>query len=393
MGSLGWSHLTPEDREAILRGIADGEAYGGPYHVEIHPVDRCNVDGSFCATAALRGTDEAPLPRFTEMLGELREAGTRSLRLSGGGEPLLHRRIHDFLQAIVASRLPVENLTTNGVLLAGEVREVLVAVCDQITVSLNTGDEATYAAMMRTTPRNLHRVVDNVRGLLAARDGRRRRRESTPRVHLQFLVHKGNYRTIPGMYELARGLGVDSIAWNGLAFLAPQDKMTAAEIDEMRGLYEEVVQVDRQASLLRGQSLLPVEPIGGAVSPPLSGMPPAKETFDDLCLIGWHSMVVRATGGVAPCGMLQGKDLGNVYRQSVHRVWHGEAYRRFRAELTRILRRRLRWEHDPELDRTVEPLCGPCGGCPIASPYGNDLRFRRSFQATLERLAHAPAVH
>ncbi|HEX4496295.1 MAG TPA: radical SAM protein, partial [Thermoanaerobaculia bacterium] len=100
MSQLGWDHLTPEDKAAILKGIEDGVAYGGPYHVEFHPQDRCNIDCFFCSTASLRGKDEIPLLRLEEMLGELKEMGTRAIRLSGGGEPLFHRKIHDFLRAI-----------------------------------------------------------------------------------------------------------------------------------------------------------------------------------------------------------------------------------------------------------------------------------------------------
>ena len=59
----------------------------------------------------------------------------------------------------------------------------------------------------------------------------------------------------------------------------------------------------------------------------------ANRGLDSYCLIGWHSMVIRTTGVVAPCCILQGKELGNVYHQSVREVWHGEAYNRFRAEL------------------------------------------------------------
>ena len=69
MSDLGWKHLTPSDKQAILRGIEDGVAYGGPYHVEIHPADRCNIDCFFCSTAALRGTDEVPMTRLEELLG------------------------------------------------------------------------------------------------------------------------------------------------------------------------------------------------------------------------------------------------------------------------------------------------------------------------------------
>ena len=242
MSELGWKFLTPADKAAILKGIEDGVAYGGPYHVEIHPADRCNIDCFFCSTAALRGTDEVPMPRFEEMLRELKEAGTRSVRLSGGGEPLFHRKIKEFLAAIRASGLPIENLTTNAVLLRAEVLELIADTCDSITVSLNTADEATYASMMKTSARNFQRVVDNTRELIALR---RRRKARTPKVTLQFLVWKENYRTIPEMYRLSREVGADTVLFNGLSFLKPEQQMTEAETDEMMALYEEVLRVDQ----------------------------------------------------------------------------------------------------------------------------------------------------
>ena len=35
MSQLGWNYLTADDKATILRGVRDGVAYGGPYHVEI----------------------------------------------------------------------------------------------------------------------------------------------------------------------------------------------------------------------------------------------------------------------------------------------------------------------------------------------------------------------
>jgi MoaA/NifB/PqqE/SkfB family radical SAM enzyme len=418
VSDLGWKHLTPSDKEEILRGIEDGVAYGGPYHVEIHPADRCNIDCFFCSTAALRGTDEVPMTRFEELLGELREAGTRSLRLSGGGEPLFHRNIRDFLKAIRASGLPIENVTTNGVLLLPDIRELLADTCEHVTVSLNTADEGTYASMMKTSPRNFQRVVDNVRELTALRKSRGVKR---PRVLIQYLVWKENYRTIPAMYRLAREMGADEILFNGLAFLAPEQKMTEAETDEMMGLYEDLVRSDeylrigginsfeqdlsdrvaemnRRLSSGRGGALgkasrlllrddLTFQEKAGSFRDGLRAKLASRASrgLESSCLIGWHSMVIRTTGTVAPCCILQGKELGNVYRQSVQDVWHGEAYTRFRAELVRILREGAAWKHDEAADLTVDSLCGMKGGCPVGTFYYQpDVPFLRSFNRLLE---------
>ena len=158
---LGWQYLTAADKQQILAGVRDGVAYGGPYHVEIHPADRCNIDCFFCSTAAIRGTDELPLDRFTSLIDELKARGTRAIRFSGGGEPLFHRKIKDVLRAIAASGIPIENLTTNAVLLDEATATLLTQACDQVTVSLNTVGAESYASMMQTPARNYQRVLDN----------------------------------------------------------------------------------------------------------------------------------------------------------------------------------------------------------------------------------------
>jgi MoaA/NifB/PqqE/SkfB family radical SAM enzyme len=423
MSELGWKYLTESDKRQIISGVRDGVACGGPYHVEIHPADRCNIDCFFCSTAALRGTDELPLTRLEELIGELKACGTRSIRLAGGGEPLFHRKTKDFLRTIAASGIPIENITTNAVLLSGEVAEILLGpgVCDQITVSLNTGDPKTYASMMQTTERNFDRVLENVRKLLAER---RARKLAQPRINLQFLVWRENYRSIREMYELARELDVDTIFFNGLAFLTPEQHMSAGETEEMMRLYEEVVRIDeyRRIQIIDSYEQ-DIRPLVGEMNARLDAERRARgplarlahlalrrdltwneklahrrkiaaareierETagLDEPCIIGWHSMLIRTSGMVAPCCILQGAPLGNVYQQPLRDVWYGEGYARFRGELSRIMRQREGWEHDAAADQTVVAMCGGKGSevCPIKSFYFKpDIGFMKDLNATL----------
>jgi len=406
MPALGWNHLTDADKATIARGVRDGVAYGGPYHAEIYPADRCNIDCFFCSTAAIRGTDELPLSRIEELIVELKEAGTRSVRLAGGGEPLFHRKTKDMLRAIAASRLPIENITTNAVLLGDEVAQILIGSCDEITVSLNTADPETYASMMQTPPRNFERVLTNVRNLLAER---KRQKAKTPIIELQFLVWRDNYKTIPRMYELARELDVDSIIFNGLGFLKPDQLMSSEQTAEMMRLYEEIIRVDeyRRIAIIDSYEQ-DIRPMLADINARISGERAARgrfgrfahfvtrrdvplrqkiahhrrvarlqkidrelEGFDEPCLIGWHSLVVRTTGVIAPCCILQATPLGNLFKQSVRDVWFGEEYARFRSELSRIIRERAAWAHDPAADKTVVPMCGGKSAevCPIKSFY------------------------
>jgi len=418
MASLGWTHLTDDDKSTIARGVRDGVAYGGPYHAEIYPADRCNIDCFFCSTAAIRGNDELPLSRIEELMGELREAGTRSVRLAGGGEPLFHRKTKDMLRAISAAKLPIENITTNAVLLGDEVAQILIGTCDEITVSLNTADPESYASMMQTPARNFERVLTNVRNLLAER---KRQGAKTPSIDLQFLVWRDNYKTIPRMYELARELDVDSIIFNGLGFLKPDQMMSAEQTAEMMRLYEQVVRVDeyRRIAIIDSYEQ-DIRPMLAEMNARIMADRNARGTFgrlahfvtrrdvplvqkiqhhrkvaklqkidreiaglDEPCLIGWHSLVVRTTGMVAPCCILQASPLGNIFKQSLREVWFGEEYARFRRELSRIIHERAAWSHDKEADRTVVPMCGGKSAkvCPIKSfYYRTDVPFLRAIQ-------------
>jgi MoaA/NifB/PqqE/SkfB family radical SAM enzyme len=279
--------------------------------------------------------------------------------------------------------------------------------------------------MMKTTARNFERVLDNVRNLIAER---RRQKSSTPEVTLQFLVWKENFRTIPRMYALARELDVDSILFNGLSFLQPHQEMTADETAEMMKLYEAVVREDEYRRIASIESFeQDIRPLVAEMNARLDAerrqrsafarlahlvtrrdltwrekvahrrkiaesmrVDRAIAGFDDPCLIGWHSMLVRSSGLIAPCCILQGTKLGDIFKQSVADVWYGEEYGRFRRELTRIMRERDSWTHDAATDQTVEPLCGSSSGdmCPVRSFYfRQDVPFMQELNESITALS------
>jgi MoaA/NifB/PqqE/SkfB family radical SAM enzyme len=92
--------------------------------------------------------------------------------------------------------------------------------------------------------------------------------------------------------------------------------------------------------------------------------------FEDSCIIGWYSMVVRSTGDAAPCCILQGKRTGNLFRESLHDVWHGDAYTAFRRELTAVVRGGAAWAPAGD-ESVVEAVCGKIGTelCSMKSFY------------------------
>ena len=417
MSALGWNYLRRGDTSTILRGIREGKAFGGPYHVEIHPAGRCNVECFFCSTASIRGNDQMPMTSFLELIGELEKLGTRSIRLSGGGEPLFHQNIEMVLDTISEAGIRIENLTTNGVLLRGRTAEQLRRICEKITISLNTGDAESYAEMMQTNPKNFGRVLENIRAITGHSGSR-------PLVNLQFLVWKGNYREIPQMYRLAKDLGVDTILFNGLSFLPAEKRLTSDERREMLELYERVIEEDEYRLI---ESISSYEQSIGpeihAISRRLGELRASRtlaqrirqfarrgeftiadklrhvwkmrqrrrvseltEGLVDDCVIGWHSMVVKTTGEVSPCCILQHRSLGNVFRESVRDVWYGARYQQLRSDLRGIMVEKQHWTPGP--DSVATRMCSGQAEetCPIKTIYRSDVTFSRELNELAEQL-------
>ena len=123
--------------------------------LRISVTDRCNFRCTYCMPKEVFGRDHLFLPRaevlsFEELTRVARifvGLGVEKLRLTGG-EPLLRRDLHR-LVAMLASINGARDLTltTNGSLLEQKAVALREAGLHRLTVSLDSLDEATFAAM------------------------------------------------------------------------------------------------------------------------------------------------------------------------------------------------------------------------------------------------------
>ncbi|MGH3090364.1 MAG: radical SAM protein, partial [Rubrobacteraceae bacterium] len=250
-GSYGWAEIARERKREIIRAIESGDATPGPVHAELDLTDRCNVACYFCNQQDVRTKQQVSLARAVSLIDELVEGGLRSVRLSGGGDPLAHREIGQVLDHLHARGVVVDNLTTNGALLsAGIARRLVAGRCREVIFSLNAGGAADYARMMQVKPAIFDRVLENIRGLLAARDG-----TPYPSVVAQFLLDRANFEALARMYDLGRSLGVDRITVGTvlnvpLERIKPEILLHPFDAERLRPYLEKVLERDKEAGLL-----------------------------------------------------------------------------------------------------------------------------------------------
>jgi len=345
----GWSHIDAARKRDLIDAIVSGKATRGPLHAELDLTDRCNVDCYFCNQMDVRTKQQVPLPHAVRIIDELAAGGLKSVRLSGGGDPLFHREILQILDHLAEKNVIVDNVTTNGVALTPAVNERLVKNgAREVVISLNTVDAADYHRMMQVKPELFDKVLENIRHLLALRGDR-----PAPGVVVQFMLDRHTFRRLEDMYNLGRDLGVDRIAINAILEI-PRERIdrdlliTPADVEEARPHVRNILEMDRGRDLLQldfsvggwNEMLAEVRKEIG-VEPP-NDFPTAKSFRDEngQCFFAWYTTTVRGDGAMYPCCLLQTPDykpLGNALTGSVESQWNGPGFTQLRDEMREVM--------------------------------------------------------
>jgi MoaA/NifB/PqqE/SkfB family radical SAM enzyme len=403
-GTHGWSEVDAARKREILDAIVSGQATRGPVHAEIDITDRCNVACYFCNQQDVRTKDQISVAHLKRLVDELADAGLRSIRMSGGGDPLFHRDILEFLDHLHARGVVIDNLTTNGALLTAPIAERLVAHgAREVIFSLNAVDAADYHRMMQSQPATFQKVIDNVRGLVAAR-----RDNPGPAIVVQFLIDRENYRELPRMYELGRGLGADRISVAAVLDI-PLDRiradvlLRAEDAEAVRPYLTAILERDRLDRRLqiefphlewRAMHDAIQRELGYAEVSPLFPTAPAFREANGHCFFGWYTATIRGNGDLYPCCLLMQPDyqpLGNALNGRFVDHWNGPAFTQLRQEQREVLLAGDDARFDPGRHSVIRRQCVEYGACWLKNLYFRaDQDFYADLAKALDSVRAAP---
>lgn len=405
----GWENLRDEDRDLILAGIEQGRALGGPFHVELDPIDVCNADCFFCNSAEIRNGAILSWERLGPLVDELIAGGLRSFRISGGGEPLLYRQLGQLMDKMATAGVVMDNVTTNGIRLTGQTLDHVVKVpISNVFISLNYATEEQYGRFMRISPQRFHTVVENIRKI-DARLREQGRREKTI-IRTQFFIHRSTLKDLDQIIDLSWSLPVDYVAIRSAGLLPEEEILTPEDIELLKKRMPEIAPRSRGRFWLEflfaeqgiqdycNEVMLPIHAEGKEpeqIQSPDSEALGVRPGSIEYCFIGWYSMLVQGTGDVHPCCFLLPnphiQPFGNLNNNSVAEVWHGPMYRRHREEMRTVM---LMQEKTPGQQRRFKctlPFCWAHDQCVMAYSLA-DRPFYREAHDRLERLRHRPLL-
>jgi MoaA/NifB/PqqE/SkfB family radical SAM enzyme len=302
--------------------------------VKIKITSRCNLRCHMCHYWQTEHEQTLPTERWRDVLSQLAGLGCRKVHFSGG-EVFLRRDFLDIVEHGVAVGMKV-NMTTNGTLLTPPtVKRLVKARPNSLSISLD-GPRASVHDAVRGVAGSFARTTRAIRQIQSygERIGHR------PKVRINFVVMRDNFRRLPEMVELAAELGaeelhpmpVDEKGAGGRRLSRSQielyNRELAPRVHELRA---------RHGFSTSDELVYPFGRTDEEVRLARKGQYALGFYARHACLAPWLHLFIAWNGDCFLCCMTNHRmsSLGNVGRDSVQDVFWGERFKRVRADFVK----------------------------------------------------------
>jgi len=307
-----------------------------PVCLYLETTNRCNL---LCTTCP-RTYEELEPPAdmswelFTSIVDQLPDL--QRAVLHGVGEPMLVKNLGAMVRYLKDRGVYVLFNTNGTVLTEKSGRAMIDAGLDELRVSLDASNAASYRAIRGKN--YFDRILRNVRNFRALQE---REGHAHPRVSAWLTGLKETLVELPAFVRVAADIGVKEVYLQRLVFFE-ENAIGMARPDQ--ALYDHLSQEEgrhiNEAEALAKSLGLTFSASGAASEPGMSLKRRDDASPWSLCRRPWTVMYVTANGRALPCCIApfsqrgyENYTLGDASQDTLRDIWNGPAYRSFRAGL------------------------------------------------------------
>jgi MoaA/NifB/PqqE/SkfB family radical SAM enzyme len=269
---------------------------------------------------------------FTRIVDQV--PGIARVVLHGVGEPMMVRALPRMIRYL-KDRGTYVLFNTNGTLLQPRrFQEWIDTGLDELRVSLDAADRASYAAVRGKD--FFHRIVRDVGKFTAFQ---RQIGVASPRVSLWLTGLKETVQQLPAFVRLAAEMGVREVHLQRLVFDEQGYGLARANSSLFESTQAEEWTAIEEARAI-GARLGVTLDASGATEPGLSLRRTTEEQPWSTCRRPWSLMYFTAHGRALPCCIApfsargyESYTLGDATQQTLREIWNSPAYRDFRGAL------------------------------------------------------------
>lgn len=315
-----------------------------PVELWIELTSKCPFDCIFCSRKILRGAGEDMSFELYRSLIEQLDS-PEIIRLNYSGESTHYPHLREAIELAKAAGATTELVSAFASIAPKQLTALAASSLDRLSISLHTLDAAQFTELYRfSSLDSLRRRLDD---FLRARKG-----PAQPIIDFAFVAMERNLDQLGPVASLAREIGVAEITVHAVLRRDPIPFVFAEELNGQRPrpvfkqrLLAKVEEVSAAYPELRIIVANPdLYPAGLLTQSPCPYPAPleAGARIRSCEQNPWRTMHVLANGDVVACEVHDKAPLGNLARERLRDIWHGQRYREFRRAYQRAELRECR---------------------------------------------------
>jgi len=329
----------------IAVGILDKKVYNGPWEVQIDLTNACNNDciGCWCHSPLLeelamtpeQKKKKLPYPLVKKLITDLEKMGSRYIYFTGGGDPWAHPKTIELIEYVKEKGLICDMSTNFSLVTKDKAERFVKAGLDHMNISLWAGSPESYdATHPNKTGKDFLKLVEMLKYVHKLKI---KYRTKKPIIHIYNVINTKNYWDFNNMLKTGYETKVNGVDFtptdvvpgktDSLMLSRKQADWLIKQVkksDELMKKYEKKynhkLEFRGRKHFLRRLTNLGVEK--GEYDSNIIGKMP--------CYAGWTFLRILADGNVNSCLKSVRIPIGNIYINSIEKIWMNGKQSEFR---------------------------------------------------------------